>query len=67
MKDHPPTKASYYTLFRVLGELRNSCIQVGEDIQSLQKTVAIISAHVDALNKVAMLKYNEEFKDETKD
>jgi len=67
MKEEDAAKSSYYTLFRVLGELRNSCIQVGEDIQSLQKTVAIISAHVDALNKVAMLKYNEEFKDETKD
>jgi hypothetical protein len=67
MKEEDAAKSSYYSLFRVLGELRSSCIQLTEDIQSLQKTVATISAHINALQSVAMLKYNQEFKDETKD
>jgi len=59
-----PDKAPYYSLFRVIGELRNSCIEAEEELNLALKNVAKLSKDVALLDKILMQKYNYEFKDE---
>ena len=60
-------KTAYYTLFRLVGELRNSCQEAEEGLTTAMKEVKTVCKYVASLDKVLMLKYNYEFKDEGKD
>ena len=64
MKSVISGKASYYSLFRVIGELKNSCIEAEEELNLALKNVAKLSKDVASLDKILMQKYNYEFKDE---
>jgi hypothetical protein len=60
-------KSAYYTLFRIMGELRSACQNAEESLQSSLKEVSIVNKYVASLDKVLMQKYNYEFKNEGKD
>ena len=64
MKNVISGKVPYYSLFRVIGELKNSCNEVEEELSLALKNVSKLSKHVASLDKILMQKYNHEFKDE---
>ena len=64
IKMNSPVKAPYYSLFRLISELKQSCDQTKEDLNTTSKQLEGVIKLIESIDKALIQKYNYEFKDE---